>query len=450
MGRLFSKIAFMASAAMVVCPNLALGQFFNPFNRVGVVGGVSIDSDGVVRQASLAERSESLRQLRQQLQGASRELAAGSELRMISLKKVQAAIAEAKATGRDLTEEFVFLGGLTRIDYVLVYPEQQDIVIAGPGENWIVSEDGSIVGQKSGRPVFYLDDLVCALHSVHRNSTDAVSCSIEPTEEGSKRLNALLAQVKLGPGSDPRAMEQQMCEAFGPQQIRLTGVPADSHLARVMLAADYQMKRYGMNLAEPPVQGLPSYIELVRNRNATPQSRWWMACSYDKLEHSQDMLAWKLSGKRIEALTEQEVIDAQGGRKTTGKQDAMAKKWADLFTAKMDEIAIKDRVFGELRNCMDLCVLAALIDARSLEDLANCDLSLLRGRAEKLPISSLGTPKSLPAQCSFLRSAGGWIVTTSGGVTIDPWSVVKETRVSQNLDAIRKDAMEPGEQRWVW
>ncbi len=39
-----------------------------------------------------------------------------------------------------------------------------------------------------------------------------------------------------------------MREAFGPQLIKLTGVPSDSHFAQTLVAADYQMKRIGMGL----------------------------------------------------------------------------------------------------------------------------------------------------------------------------------------------------------
>ncbi len=106
-------------------------------------------------------------------------------------------------------------------------------------------------------------------------------------------------------------MESAYREAFGPQTVRLTGVPANSHMAQVLLASDYQMKRYGMNLAKAPVKGLPSYVEMIANSSGTPQSRWWMACDYAAVEHTKDALAWKISGRGIKTLTEDEMIDQQ-------------------------------------------------------------------------------------------------------------------------------------------
>jgi hypothetical protein len=41
-----------------------------------------------------------------------------------------------------------------------------------------------------------------------------------------------------------------------------TGVPTDSRFAQVLVAADYRMKRIGMNFEKAPVRGLPSYLEM--------------------------------------------------------------------------------------------------------------------------------------------------------------------------------------------
>ncbi len=89
------------------------------------------------------------------------------------------------------------------------------------------------------------------------------------------------------------------------------------------------MKRYGMNLAEAPVKGLTSYVEMIRNRAVkSPQNRWWMACDYQPIEHSEDGLAWRISGRGIKTLSEQEVIHEDGSVKQSGKTEVNAQKWA--------------------------------------------------------------------------------------------------------------------------
>ena len=72
------------------------------------------------------------------------------ELRKVSLRRLEAAVEEHCKSGTPLPQDIKFLGGLQRIHYVLVYPEQKDIVLVGPGEGWKVDARGNIVGVTTG------------------------------------------------------------------------------------------------------------------------------------------------------------------------------------------------------------------------------------------------------------------------------------------------------------
>ncbi len=205
-------LSTMLAVSSIGFPSFAYGQFNFPFNNFrGVVGGVSIDSEGVVRDAKPSEQEATLRALRSAFKGASKDLSKSVAMRMVSLRGLQEELAKAHREGKQPSEDTLFLGGLTRIEYVFVYPEQKDIVIAGPAENWTVSEKGSIVGQASGRPVIYLDDVMTAFRSLDAARTEGVSVSIDPTPEGIARLQAL--QKQLLP--------------FNPKWSRLTEKPLD-------------------------------------------------------------------------------------------------------------------------------------------------------------------------------------------------------------------------------
>lgn len=438
--------------ASIVLPNsITWGQNNNNNALVQrVVGGIKVSPDGTVSNIALADQDAEVSRIRQQLQGGQGQLAEASNLRMVSLKAVQAAMTEAAASGKPLKEEIALLGGLTRIEYVLVFPESNDIVLAGPSENWTVGSTGTIVGMESGRPIVCLEDLLVAFRSMSPNSERTISCSIDPTPEGTVKLNNMLSRIKLGPTTNPASFEASMKSALGPQKVSLTGLPATTHVAQVLLAADYQMKRYGMNLAEAPVKGLTSYVEMIRNRAVkSPQNRWWMACDYQPIEQSEDGLAWRISGRGIKTLSEQEVINEDGSVKQSGKTEVNAQKWADLFTSKLDELAIKDPVFGELRNVMDACVVSALIHSKELGKQASCDLSVLSGQTKSLEIPQFESPKSLAPQCSFLKTGSGWVVTASGGVLIEGWKVAAETKVNSELQSMRTQA-KPTSDSWTW
>ncbi|RLT14467.1 MAG: DUF1598 domain-containing protein [Planctomycetota bacterium] len=420
-------------AACSVSFENATAQFGNVFGNRGV-GGVMIDADGVLRNSTAEDQSRNLEQLRSTMQGAQGDLAKATDLRLISLKGIQQMVLEAQKQGKSIPEDVYCLGGLTRIDYVFVYPERNDIVIAGPAEPWAIGPQGSIVGKNTGSPVVNLDDLATAFRYVDQARNGGVSVSIDPTEQGYRQFNQALRN--LGGNVNPSQAAPALARAFGPQQVTLSGLPADSHMARVILAADYRMKLYGMNLAKPPVAGLPSYMEMIQNRsNASTQiqSRWWMACDYDAITHSKDRLAWKISGQRIKTMTETEAFDQQGQRKQTGKADPVAKKWADNFTKKIGELAVKDPVFGELRNVMDLCLVAALIESQNLQSLAACDLSSILGNRGQIETIKLDVAKSLDPQISFLQTAQGLLVSASGGVMIESWYFATQIKENESV-----------------
>jgi hypothetical protein len=402
---------------------------------IRVVGGVSISPDGVMRNVSVEEHSQVLAEMRAKLIGPQGELAQPAQTRLISLKNLQRIVMQSVEQKTSLPEEVLYLGGLTRIENVFVYPERQDIVLSGPAEPWKVGDNGSIVGAKSGRPVIYLEDLLGAFATVHRARTEGISVSIEPTPEGVRNLEQVLKQVRLNNIQNPKSFEPAMTQAFGPQQVKLTGLSPDSHMARVILAADYRMKLYGMNLAKAPVKGLPSYLEMISGQSGTSQlqSRWWMECDYTAIEHSADRLAWRISGPGIKTLSEQDQIAADGSFKQTGKVDKQARKWAELFTSKIDELAVKDPVFGELRNVMDLCIVAALIESQNLSSLAQCDLSSILGDKSKVELAKFDVAKSLDPQCSFVKTVQGWVVSASGGVMVNSWEIANKLKVNDSM-----------------
>ena len=279
-----------------------------------------------------------------------------------------------------------YLAGLQRLHYVFVYPEQNDIVLAGSGEGWKVSDSGEIVGATTGRAVLLLDDLLVALRSAMQAAQGGISCSIDPTAEGLRGYQeAMKFQQTIGP--DPQATVRGIEQALGPQTITLTGVPPTSHFARVLVAADYRMKRLAMNFDPPPINGLPSYLQMVRpGLKGSAMPRWWLATNYEPLLTDAEGLAWELRGPGVKAMTEEDFLLANGERVHSGKASPTAQKWANNMTARYDELSKRDPIFGELRNCMDLAIVSALLFKENLPGKANCDLSPLMGE-DGLPVA---------------------------------------------------------------
>ena len=411
------------------------------------IGGVAIDAQGQIRALSQQQRAHLAEKRRAQLASIPGDLAQPSDFRAISLRQLQSSIRSQLEKGQPLSDEVRYLGGLQRVEYVFLYPEQQDIVFAGPAEGWKVNETGDVVGRSSGQPVVHLDDLVVALRTVRSAAEVGITCSIDPTPEGRQALSQFLASVKRFTPAVTQAVEKVM----GPQTIRVTGVPQESHFAQVLVASDFRMKRLAMNLDPAPIADLPGFLDLLRRRRGgmgEMMPRWWMACDYDAVAHSPDKLSWKLSGQGVKVLTEDEIVHADGSVSGSGQVNPVAQEWAETMTGKFGPLSKVEPVFGQLRNLMDLCVLAALIEKENLADVAQCDLSLLADESQGLEISRWTVPKTVATQSSFVKKGREFLVTASGGVFVDSWSQAAKTNVTPELAKRRPDV--PSTAQWRW
>ena len=421
--------------------------------RGGAVGGVLIDAQGAVARADLAQaqalrdaRLAALAELRGPLESASGQ-------RKISLRGLVAALDQQQQKGQPPTSEMQHLAGLVRIEQVFVYPEQHDIVLAGPAEPWQVDEAGNIVGQKSGLPTLQLDDLIVALRAAKAQpaSGELIRCSIDPTAEGLVRL-ARAMRRQGGAVSDKRLAS--FAEALGPQQVTLTGVPQGSHFARVLVAADFTMKRLGMNFEPAPIDGLPSYLELLKRGRAGAVAgsapRWWLAPRYEPIARDDDGLAWQLGRASVQTLTEEGFV-GRGGAIVAAKaaQGSTSQQWAEAMTAGYDRLAVELPIFAELRSCMELAVVGALLVNQNLPARAGCDLDLLYDE-RRLAVAEYHVPKTIASQASLVKSGRDSIVSVSGGVEIDSWEVLKQPEVRPELAAIRKQLATARPAHWWW
>jgi hypothetical protein len=298
--------------------------------------------------------------------------------------------------------------------------------------------------------VLLLDDLLIAFRSVHEARRGGISVSIDPTEEGYRNLQKLFDSQRGRPLNPTPAFEAAVKREFGPQKVTFAGISETSHFARVLVAADYRMKRLAMNLEKSPVKGMKSYVELISGKRvaANVNPRWWMACHYDPMAASDDGLAWELRGPGVKVMTEDEFVNAQGQVAAVARKNLEAKKWADTMTAKYEELSAVDPVFGELRNLMDMCVIAALIEKEGLCETAGCSLPLLTSQTSELAPERWNAAKTISPEVSFLRTRNSWIVTASGGVQIESWQVASLSEVSDGVKQLREKAAPSSKSLW--
>ena len=178
------------------------------------VGGISINADGLLDNASVDALGELALARSRALEKVPADLMTPVPLRKVSLRKLEAAIEQCLKQNKPLPDDIKFLGGLQQIRYVFVYPEQNDIVLVGPGEGWKVDKRGNVVGATTGRPVMLLDDLLVALRTAQGSAQAGITCSIDPTAEGLQQLKTYLAKQRTigNPQHDGR---QHRAEPWG-------------------------------------------------------------------------------------------------------------------------------------------------------------------------------------------------------------------------------------------
>jgi hypothetical protein len=257
---------------------------------------------------------------------------------------------------------------------------------------------------------------------------------------------------QLGPpqtGMSPQMATRRLEQALGNQKITVTGVPATSHFARVIVAADFRMKRLAMDIERAPISGMPSFLRIVANRRVLPNNmmpRWWLAANYEPIRRDQAGLAWELRGQGVKCMNEDQFL-AQGQIQRAGKSDPNAQEWADTFTEKFDELSREDSTFGELRNVFDLSVVAALAAKENLFAKAGLEIPHLRN---ELPFEEFHVPRAVPSHGSFVRARREKVISASGGVQIFPWEIADRTEIVQDLAAARPERNDAAAGAWYY
>lgn len=419
--------------------------------RAPAVGGVYVDAEGVVSSPAV-DSSEALQAVWQAgLEPVPADLESFTELRFVSLRQIEAQIAQAAETNEPIADEVRYLAGMLRVKHVLVYPptanKPGDIVIGGPAEGWKVDQLGNTVGMTTGRPVLMLEDLIVALRAAESSNGPGISCSIDPTKEGLARAQKVQSQLTVADG--PLVAARRLEQALGRQTISVSGVPASSHFARTLVAADFRMKRLAMGFEQAPVSNLPSYIKMVgaagASKNILP--RWWLAANYEPLARDQEGLAWEIRGQAVKCMAEEDFVDADGSIKRGKGKATGASRWADQFTNQFDELAGHDSAFGHLRNALDLSVAAALMTKEGLWDVAQIDTPQL---AKEYDLEAYDAPKSVATKATFLKKGRKWVITASGGVQVYPWQIADKTVEVETLAPLREQAAVIANDNWWW
>ncbi len=426
----------------------------------GGTGGVEIDAQGVLSNRIQLDRSGAISQQRLRAAQArvNKDIQKVSKLRKISLVKLEKQVAALKAAGKPIPAEMRYLAGMTRITHVFFYPEDNDIVIAGPAEGFFVNGQNRVVGMKSGLATLHLEDLITALRAFGPDgkATRLISVSIDPTQEGLAKFKQTVKQVERnyqGPHQTPQ-IAQAFINSLGHQTITINGVSPKTRFAQVLTEADYRMKLYGIGVEQPPVN-ITSFISKAKPVNRSALRRWFFQPEYECVKVNEDNTAIQFDGSGVKLVGESESVSVNGVRKAKGGTDRASQAFCNSFTKNYEALAKKATLFGELQNVIDMSIAAAFIQQADMYRRAGWGMDTFGSEAQ-YPVEVHPAPKKVPAILNAVVKNGKLMTPIGGGVNIQPRvalnadrvQVDKEGKIDEVKDGITTDQL--ADDQWWW
>ncbi|MBN2216380.1 MAG: DUF1598 domain-containing protein [Pirellulales bacterium] len=424
------------------------------------MAGVYVDAEGVLHKRVVRDPDGHL--MRERISAArtaiDTDVFARSKLRKISLNRLEAAL---RANQGVPTDAMRYLAGLQRIHYVFYYPESKDIVLAGPAQGWVTNLTGRVVGAFNGRPTIQLQDLAVALRAFPPSGTQTslIGCSIDPTPEGLARLEQFKRQVAAEYARNPNVPVETIVngirQALGKQTVTITGVSPKTHFAQILVEADYRMKLIGLGMEKPPVR-MASYVDRASHSRVAGNAmqRWYFLPDYQCVRVTENGLAAELVGDGVKLIGEDEMVTGQGDRKKAAKGNRASRLFVNDFTVKYPKLAERSPIFAELRNLIDMAVMAALIQHEGYYEKSGWDLGIL-GDESQFKLETYTAPKTVETAVTARFKGSTLMTPLGGGVHIEPTLALDSENLltddAERLESAHQQlAPKLAEGQWWW
>jgi hypothetical protein len=369
-----------------------------------------------------------------------------TSLRWISLRMLDDQLHSQVEQGTRSPIAAELLGGLCRIDYLAWDPAANDWLIGGPAGNLAASRQGDLLHRELKLPPVLLEDLLTVSHHV-LHARGEFGCSIDPDPQ------RLIAAYKMANekssirllARDPETWSNQWKQKLGFQQANVVGIAQDSPTGYALLIADAHMKRLAFGL-ETSVQGLANYwLESDRLGYAQEQSmvRWWFAMSQSRIAFDPEARIYHFQGSNVEVLSERQMMQADGTRKASAAPDRAADAFAKNFTSQFEALQRAYPIYGRLRHIFDLAVVMEIV--RSETSKIQSSPYRVLGKAEYVPHLEVAPRQIDSIVATRKRSDGSISATVSGGVSIEPKSVMNKLRLDADLKNRVSWETSPGE-----
>jgi len=428
----------------------------NPFET-----GVRVDPRGQLARVSELDREGRLQTTASEAQraGLNADVSISSPMRIVSLPRLERTVSQQMDNDSKLEEPLLRLAGLTAVKHIFLFPDEGEVLLAGPAEGWDIDEKGRAIGRDSGKPTLTLDNLVTMLRVFSPSGEGIFGCSINPREENLKRVKQFVESTQaagpLQPGTRGRWL-RELRDRLGLQDVVVYGVPQNTHASSIIFEADYQMKLIGIGKLDGG-PNIPDIFKLYRRARLTSgvpltALRWWLTMKYDGIMHSPDHDAYELLGSSVLVQSENQFVTAQGKHVGTGKAEPVNREFAENFTNHYQELANREKVFAELHGLFDLAMAAAICHSDGLLERSGWSLGCF-APGGGFQVAEVETPVEIESVMNH-RVFGGRdiVVQVAGGVVGNVRALVQNKQLrglNADLTKTRARTSLPQE-RWWW
>ncbi len=286
------------------------------------------------------------------------------EIRAVSLNRLQKRLQDAQGQLKR-SHIAMQLGGVNEIIGFMQDECNQDIILLGYTD--------------TSFPAIYTEDLVVALRNAWLKYADLrgntyyysnPGCSIDPDQQVMLKLSKLGGEVlsRRSIEESRKVLSEWHSICRQPQNVRIMGIPFNSHFAEVMVRADYDMKNIVNGTDSVEISGLHSLVEMKETQvfekilNKKPISitlsmnRFWFYPGENKYEESEGMVLIRQCPVLL--LTENEYNSSDK------KVDSLANQFAHNVTVHYGELAQERVIYNKLKTLFRLVCIAKILKYR--------------------------------------------------------------------------------------
>jgi hypothetical protein len=146
--------------------------------------------------------------------------------------------------------------------------------------------------------------------------------------------------------------------------------------------------------------------------------RWFFVPNYECVKVTEDELGLELVGDGVELVGEDEIVQADGTRIAAGGNNRASKQFCLQFTKNYPQLAARSPVYAQLRNLIDMSVLAAFIQKQDYYQKCGWKMSHF-GDEQKFAVETHETPKQVETACTVYKKGNKTSFPIGGGVMIE-------------------------------